>query len=291
MPNPLPGGAHRVISTMSAAEMRKMMESVVLYGTGKAAQLNGYSSGGKTGTAQKIDPATHTYSKTMHIASFAGIAPINSPVIAVAVVLDDPKGGGVSYYGGAASAPVFAQVAQETLEYLGVPHDIDVHTAKPSKDLIAKDAETDNEETGDASALLEAMNDLPADDPLRESIANARADIKNKTEKAAAHPATRDGSKQDATAVSIAASKGKLEEVQTRPDVASPQVVAVALPVDSKSLHAPSFLGMPIRQAVIQAASAGFNLQVTGRGLVRSQEPAAGTPIAPGAQITVHCER
>jgi cell division protein FtsI (penicillin-binding protein 3) len=103
--------------------MRKMMEGVVLYGTGKAAQLNGYSSGGKTGTAQKIDPATHTYSKTMHVASFAGIAPVNNPVIAVAVVLDNPKGGGISYYGGAASAPVFTQVAQETLEYLGVPHD------------------------------------------------------------------------------------------------------------------------------------------------------------------------
>ena len=53
LPNPLPPGAHRVISTMTAAQMRKMMEGVVLYGTGKPAQLNGYSSGGKTGTAQK----------------------------------------------------------------------------------------------------------------------------------------------------------------------------------------------------------------------------------------------
>jgi cell division protein FtsI (penicillin-binding protein 3) len=129
LPNPLPAGAHRVISTMTAAEMRKMMEGVVLYGTGKQAQLNGYSSGGKTGTAQKIDPATHTYSKTMHVASFAGIAPVNNPVIAVAVVLDDPKGGGASYYGGAASAPVFAQVAQDTLEYLGVPHDVEIHAS------------------------------------------------------------------------------------------------------------------------------------------------------------------
>ena len=55
LPDPLPDGAHRVISTMTAAQMRKMMEGVVLYGTGKAAQLNGYSSAGKTGTAQKID--------------------------------------------------------------------------------------------------------------------------------------------------------------------------------------------------------------------------------------------
>jgi membrane peptidoglycan carboxypeptidase len=88
LPNPLPAGAHRVLSTLTAAQMRKMMEGVVLYGTGKQAQLNGYSSGGKTGTAQKIDPATHLYSKTMHVASFAGIAPVNNPVIAVAVIMD-----------------------------------------------------------------------------------------------------------------------------------------------------------------------------------------------------------
>ena len=93
LPNPLPPGAHRVLSTMTAAQMRKMMEGVVLFGTGKPAQLNGYSSGGKTGTAQKVDPVTHLYSKTMHIASFAGIAPVNNPVISVAVVIDNPTKG------------------------------------------------------------------------------------------------------------------------------------------------------------------------------------------------------
>src|SRR5512146_724957 len=109
LPNPLPSDAHRVISTMAAAQMRKMMEGVVLFGTGKPAQLNGYSSGGKTGTAQKIDPATHKYSKTMHQASVAGFAPVNNPVISVAVVIDTPKG---DYYGTSVSAPVFAEVAQ-----------------------------------------------------------------------------------------------------------------------------------------------------------------------------------
>ena len=145
LPNPLPPGAHRVISSMTAAQMRKMMEGVVLYGTGKPAQLNGYSSGGKTGTAQKVDPVTHLYSKTMHIASFAGIAPVNNPVIAVAVVIDTPKG--ASYYGAAVSAPVFAEVAQQVLEYLGVPHDIEFRAAQarlpsPTKPVAEDDHET-----------------------------------------------------------------------------------------------------------------------------------------------------
>jgi cell division protein FtsI (penicillin-binding protein 3) len=165
LPDPLPAGAHRVLSTMTAAQMRKMMEGVVLYGTGKQAQLNGYSSGGKTGTAQKIDPVTHLYSKTMHIASFAGIAPVNNPVIAVAVIIDSPKG---NYYGASVSAPVFAEVAQQILEYLAVPHDIDLrqHRALSKADLQVREDDA-HAQTADISALYAAANDLPSDDPLR----------------------------------------------------------------------------------------------------------------------------
>src|ERR1017187_5268977 len=143
LPNPLPPGAHRVLSTLTATQMRKMIEGVVLYGTGRQAQLNGYSSGGKTGTAQKIDPATHTYSKTMHIASFAGIAPVNNPVIAVAVIIDNPRG--ASYYGTAVSAPVFAEVTQQVLEYLGVPHDIEVSAPHTSSKAEAPPQEDDHD--------------------------------------------------------------------------------------------------------------------------------------------------
>ena len=167
LPDPLPTGAHRVLTTLTAAQMRKMMEGVVLFGTGKAAQLNGYSSGGKTGTAQKVDPATHLYSKTMHVASFAGIAPVNNPVIAVAVIMDNPKG--ASYYGAAVSAPVFAEVAQQVLEYLNVPHDIDVRqtktSSKPEPPVHEDEAAA---ESTDINELFAAVNDLPADDPLRQ---------------------------------------------------------------------------------------------------------------------------
>src|SRR5580692_1389776 len=129
LPTTLPDGAHRVISEMTSAKMRMMMQGIVTEGTGKLAALNGYSSAGKTGTAQKIDVTTHTYSHTKLVASFAGFAPVSSPAISIAVVIDTPTVG-PSKYGAAVSAPVFATVAQQVLEYLGVPHDQPLRTMK-----------------------------------------------------------------------------------------------------------------------------------------------------------------
>jgi len=281
LPTPLPSDARRVISTLSAAEMRKMMEGVVLYGTGRQAQLNGYSSGGKTGTAQKIDPATHTYSKTMHIASFTGFAPVNSPIIAVAVVLDDPKGGGVSYYGGAASAPVFAEIAQHTLEYLGVPHDIDLRPAHPAGKPSPNEVEPEQEHTGDISALVAALNDLPSDDPLREAVdsAHAASAAASKT-----HPAPeKNQPKQGSPSASDAQAEQEIASVE--------KIEAPLSPPQPNMIKVPSLVGAPVRQVVEQVASAGLTLQVTGRGLVRSQEPAAGIFVQPGTQVIVHCAR
>jgi cell division protein FtsI (penicillin-binding protein 3) len=169
LPAKLPDGAHRVISELTSAKMRSMMQGIVTEGTGKEAALNGYSSAGKTGTAQKIDPATRTYSHTKLVASFAGFAPVSNPAIAVTVVIDNPTVG-ASKYGGAVSAPVFAEVAQEVLEYLGVPHDQPLKTPKElvaasQSDNVFDDSPNDN--TGDLDAMFADVNNLPADDPLR----------------------------------------------------------------------------------------------------------------------------
>ncbi len=282
LPDPLPPGAQRVISTLTAAQMRKMMEGVVLFGTGKPAQLDGYSSGGKTGTAQKIDPATHRYSKTMHIASFAGIAPINNPVIAVAVVIDDPKG---AYYGTEVSAPVFAEVAQQVLEYLGVPHDIDLRQPRPSAKNKQSPAEDDaNWGTDDVNALYDAANDLPSDDPLRPGAGQAA-------------PVTQTA-QQHAGATSE--SKGKPASTQTAPAAAQAsqqanapvRAATTAVMVDEgKKLRVPSLIGLPVRKVVEVTAAAGLEVQITGNGLVREQAPAAGTMVGPGTKVVVRCGR
>jgi len=73
LPATLPDGAHRVVSESTAAKMRNIMQGVVEEGTGKLAALNGYSAGGKTGTANKVDPVTHTYSHTKLVASLQAL--------------------------------------------------------------------------------------------------------------------------------------------------------------------------------------------------------------------------
>ncbi len=116
----------RVVRETTAAAMRAMLEGVVLNGTGTKAQLDGYTSAGKTGTAQKIDPATGRYSATQLIASFVGFAPINNPAVTILVQLDSPVG---LHEGGSVAAPVFKRIAEQVLPYLNVPHDIPVSPA------------------------------------------------------------------------------------------------------------------------------------------------------------------
>ena len=116
----------RVVRETTAAAMRAMLEGVVLNGTGTKAQLEGYTAAGKTGTAQKIDPATGRYSATQLIASFVGFAPINNPAITILVQLDSPVG---MHEGGSVAAPVFKRIAEQALPYLNVPRDVPVAPA------------------------------------------------------------------------------------------------------------------------------------------------------------------
>ncbi|MDQ1707463.1 MAG: hypothetical protein QOJ88_674 [Pyrinomonadaceae bacterium] len=131
-PNP---EQHRVISSETAAALRGMLEGVTLNGTAKKAQLDGYTAAGKTGTAQKIDPKTRTYSSTKFVASFVGFAPVNNPAVVIIVVIDEPGG---SYHGGDVAAPVFREIAEQILPELGVIPDTNFKTP----DLIARAIET-----------------------------------------------------------------------------------------------------------------------------------------------------
>ncbi len=140
-PEPTP---KRVLSPETTALIKSMLTGVVTRGTGKAAQLEGFSSAGKTGTAQKIEP-NGRYSHSKFIASFVGFAPIEKPVIAVVVTIDEPRG---LYYGGEVAAPVFRGIAEKSLRYLSVSPDQPLRSTQIAKRRVheedtAKDVDPD----------------------------------------------------------------------------------------------------------------------------------------------------
>ncbi len=111
-----PQVVRRVISPATAATVTRMMEGVVANGgTGARAALDGIQVAGKTGTAQKVDPVTRTYSPTKRTASFIGFVPAERPLLTILVVIDEPK---TSPYGGVVAAPAFREIAFNTLCYL-----------------------------------------------------------------------------------------------------------------------------------------------------------------------------
>jgi cell division protein FtsI (penicillin-binding protein 3) len=115
--------SRRIMKEETAAALLPMLASVFEggkdNGTASSVLVAGFACGGKTGTAHKIDPETKTYDPKRYLSSFAGLAPIDQPRIAVVAVVDEPRGG--DYYGGRVAGPVFAEVASQALRYLGVP--------------------------------------------------------------------------------------------------------------------------------------------------------------------------
>ena len=105
----------QVIQPETSAVMREMMEAVVLYGGGRNAQISGYRVGGKSGTSQKLDSAD----EKARIASFVAVAPIDDPQFLCLICLDEPHSWTTA--GGSLSAPVCAEVLEQTLVYKGVP--------------------------------------------------------------------------------------------------------------------------------------------------------------------------
>jgi cell division protein FtsI (penicillin-binding protein 3) len=124
----------RAIAAQTAICVRNIMKTVITKGgTGVKAALEGYTVSGKTGTARKIDE-NGTYSEKKHIASFVGFTPSENPQIAILVIIDEPQ---TKFFGGTVAAPAFKKIAQDTLNYLGIPP-----KNISDKLRVAKDSET-----------------------------------------------------------------------------------------------------------------------------------------------------
>jgi cell division protein FtsI (penicillin-binding protein 3) len=275
-----PTGERRVISTLTAAEMKTMLEGVVLNGTGKKAILNGYTSAGKTGTAQKIDPHTGTYSRTQYIASFAGFAPVNNPAVTVLVILDSPRNG--SHEGGVAAAPVWARIMQQVLAYLNVSHDASFSDRRRLLLRAANSVAESEIADGAGDRLGDSLDSMAEADPAAYAAAPQDSSSASPLKPASlASPRPKEATP---------ASSAYMAMLPPPPQPEKTLHGTAVLEVDS-GVTVPSLIGMPVRNALEAAASAGLELQIVGSGVAREQSPPPGSHIAPGGTISVRFAR
>ncbi|MEW6266468.1 MAG: penicillin-binding protein [Thermodesulfobacteriota bacterium] len=114
-----PEAIRQVVSPQTTRQVKEMLRLVVTEGgTGTRAECPGYPSAGKTGTAQKLDRATGTYSDRKYYSVFVGFAPYENPELAILVAVDEPAD---QTYGGLVAAPVFKEIVEQVLPILNVP--------------------------------------------------------------------------------------------------------------------------------------------------------------------------
>jgi len=153
----------RVMSAAAARSMLQIMKGVVEKGgTAPQAAIDGYTVGGKTGTAQKV--ANGHYDPTKWVSSFLGVVPLEEPRLAIIVVVDEPQGG---HLGGVVAAPIFKEIAVDALRYLHVaPTSAPVANGKAGvRGTQATVAAKGSAAEAEDGALNEAPpTDLPLDD-------------------------------------------------------------------------------------------------------------------------------
>jgi cell division protein FtsI (penicillin-binding protein 3) len=268
----------RVIAPFTAAQMKQMMEGVVLHGTGRNANLDGYSAAGKTGTAQKFDPVTGKYSHTKFVASFAGFAPVNNPAVVVAVILDSPVAQHVYLQeGGWTAAPVFKRVAQQVLEYLHTPHDVELPA---SRQLLMARRQVKDQDLEEASPdrLGDSVEVADANPKQGQLVAGSGV-----VQAALRQPLSSEPPTQPNTEPAPASGPGSSDQAATSG--------TVVLEVEQGGIVVPSFVGKSVRSAIESAQDSGLDLDAVGSGVAREQSPVAGTHVAAGARVTVRFGR
>lgn len=248
----------RIIKPETAITMRTMMEGVVLRGTARLhGRLDGYTSGGKTGTAQIFDAVTHHYTHNYN-ASFLGFAPVTNPALICLVTVHDTSG--ENGQGADAAAPVFQKIMTEALRILDVPKDLPEQMAAkpPAKE---KPGEFDSDL---AIADLGGKSIMDDDDPaLRQLLAEQMKPAKDPDEIPPAKPG------------------------------APPLLVADAAPVPAPRTPAraketvPDFRGKSMRDVMEESSARGIEVMIEGSGVARAQAPLPGSPLRQGEQIRI----
>jgi cell division protein FtsI (penicillin-binding protein 3) len=257
----------RVIKPETAITMRQMMEGVVLRGTARLhGRLEGYTSAGKTGTAQIFDSVTHHYTHNYN-ASFLGFAPVTNPALVVLVTVHNTSG--ESGQGSDAAAPVFQKIMTEALRMLDVPKDI------PEDQLVKKQPPAKvkpGEFAGDLAIADLGEPSIMDDDPtVKELLAEQLKPVKDADEIPAA------GAKKDANSANpeaeLAASAKSAGDKIGSATPSGPMV--------------PDFRGKSMRVVMEESTAKGIDVMIEGSGMARAQAPLPGSPLRRGEQIRI----
>lgn len=259
---------HRVISEQAARTVTSMLEEVVTSGTAKRAmQFGGYRAAGKTGTAYKVDPETHRYSKTKFMATFVGFVPVERPRFAIIVTVDEPKG---LHQGGQVAAPVFSHIAEAALGDYGVLPETEEHRQAIEKFAEAYRAKL--REGGDATS--DAVLPDESSDAVEENVPK---EIKRGSEEvvANARPARRqDKPRRNEIAVAGAPDR---RTMQQRAEAALKEGAVVV----------PDLRGRGLREVIGTLSRLQLQPKVSGAGLAVRQSPAPGTRVKAGEVCVV----
>ena len=259
-------GERRVVSERTAAQIVAMMATVFeggkQAGTAASIVVPGFRCAGKTGTAHKYDPAAHAYALDRYLSSFAGLAPLDHPRLAIVALVDDPSGG--DYFGGKVAGPVFARVASEALRYLGVPGTPEVCPPAPP-----------GAQGGPATSA--ARTCVPAPAAPRPAAGNGPAAGSAPTAASGAGmPAAAGASPLGELAVSGDGSDpmfGTWSPWLAPPFALSPPAAPHGAPAAPRI---PDFRGMGMARALAAARDAHLTVTVSGTGRVVEQHPPAG---------------
>ena len=241
----------RVIQPETAITMRSMMEGVVLRGTGRVhARLDGYTSGGKTGTAQIFDSATHHYTHNYN-ASFLGFAPVTNPALVVLVTIHNTSG--ENGQGADAAAPVWSAIMTEALRMMDVRKDI------PETLVARKPAKV---KPG------EFASDLAIADLGEPSIMDGDASVK------------------ELLAEQVKPAKDPDEIPAPQPVPVAPALPLLAL-AGKETPMVPDFRGKSMRDVVEESFAEGLDVTIEGSGVARAQLPLPGSPLRHGEKIRI----
>jgi cell division protein FtsI (penicillin-binding protein 3) len=284
----------RIVKPETAILMRQMMEGVVLRGTGRIhARISGYTSAGKTGTAQIYDPETHHYSHNYN-ASFVGFAPVTNPALVVLVTVH--KTTGENGQGADAAAPVFTAIMTEALRMLDVPRDIpeqEIAANRPKKNEKIYD-DVSIADLGGASIMEEdpSVRQLLAEQMKIVPTAADATDVPAPQLLALASPGSRPANPVPAPVAAAQRQPPAPQSAGTGPAGGTVNTAranpprAISIP-DNRAPMVPDFRGKSMRDALTAASGSGIEVTVEGSGVARAQSPLPGTPLRQGDKIRI----